>query len=299
MKIIIFGLPQNGDKEKQYGDCILIYDHMAATIFDCGSIEHAEKVIKKLNSANVKDTYIIVSHPDKDHIDGVNRLCNENSINVKGIYTIDPKKYRKSIYQEVESNEKISTFNKLIDEKYENLYLLDHSKIKDIYDYEDEIPFIKLCGPNKDFLINKLSTLFDKNESDNSHSTTIVNEVSIQCKVPLFDNKYLLLTGDSTYEALKQNLSNDIVVLVLPHHGNYENANKIFEHYDNQRENNIVYIVSDNTGNTNGGSDELQKDHTGHHVIFTCVGNNGNNDIDIDELCIDKRSDSYGSTLLF
>lgn len=51
----------------------------------------------------------------------------------------------------------------------------------------------------------------------------------------------------------------------LPHHGKSKQAEKIFEKKSDQTFS--VYIVSDNTGNTKGGSDNLIT--TGHRVYNT------------------------------
>ena len=50
----------------------------------------------------------------------------------------------------------------------------------------------------------------------------------------------------------------------LPHHGKLEQAEKIFA----CKNNSTIYYVSDNTGNSNGGSDNLKAMHPRGHVIF-------------------------------
>ena len=53
----------------------------------------------------------------------------------------------------------------------------------------------------------------------------------------------------------------------LPHHGKAELAEMIFER--TYPSNSIVFLISDNTGNTNGGSDKLKS--KGHNVKNTKV----------------------------
>jgi len=54
----------------------------------------------------------------------------------------------------------------------------------------------------------------------------------------------------------------------LPHHGKPSLADEIFERAD--KNNDITYIVSDNTGSSNGGSDNLNA--KGHKVKNTTNG---------------------------
>lgn len=84
------------------------------------------------------------------------------------------------------------------------------------------------------------------------HKETIVNAVSTQVKV-IVGTKNLLLCGDSSYEAIKNKLSG-FSLIQLPHHGKKEQADRIFEQKGSVG---ITYYVSDNTGNSNGGSDDL------------------------------------------
>ncbi|MFR1478266.1 MAG: hypothetical protein ACLSB9_22565 [Hydrogeniiclostridium mannosilyticum] len=104
----------------------------------------------------------------------------------------------------------------------------------------------------------------DSRESDDIDKETIVNAVSTQLSVNFGDTKKLLLTGDSSFEALKDNLK-DHSAIQLPHHGKLVQAEEIFDAKDNY----TVYFVSDNTGDTNGGSDKLVEKYKRGHVIYT------------------------------
>ena len=56
-------------------------------------------------------------------------------------------------------------------------------------------------------------------------------------------------------------------MIQLPHHGKLEQAKSIFDVKDN----NTIYYVSDNTGNSNGGSDDLMKQYPRGHVIYNTI----------------------------
>ena len=63
-----------------------------------------------------------------------------------------------------------------------------------------------------------------------------------------------MLSGDSSFAAIEDKVES-YQYIQLPHHGKLVQAEKIFEAKDG--DNSVVYIVSDNTGDTNGGSDKL------------------------------------------
>ena len=63
---------------------------------------------------------------------------------------------------------------------------------------------------------------------------------------------------------MKENLE-EFKVIQLPHHGNTDIGEKIFEETKDDLEK--QYIISDNTGNSNGGSDKL--DTKGYRVMNT------------------------------
>lgn len=75
---------------------------------------------------------------------------------------------------------------------------------------------------------------------------------------------WLLLSGDASYAAIEDKVR-DYDIVQLPHHGKSKQADKIFAKKCDQIS--TIYIVSDNTGNSNGGSDDLKT--TGHRVYNT------------------------------
>ena len=95
----------------------------------------------------------------------------------------------------------------------------------------------------------------DTTESDHIDGETITNATSIHLSVKMLDKK-VLLTGDSTFESVMQEEIKDFKVIQLPHHGKKDTGEAIMEELKNATDE--VYIVSDNTGTSRGGSDDLE-----------------------------------------
>lgn len=74
------------------------------------------------------------------------------------------------------------------------------------------------------------------------------------------------LTGDSSFKAIETNIKTHSAIQ-LPHHGKLDQADNIFSIKDNQ----TIYYVSDNTGNSNGGSDKLREKYPRGHVIYNTL----------------------------
>ena len=95
----------------------------------------------------------------------------------------------------------------------------------------------------------------DGREGDTIDGETITNAASVQISLTIGSAK-LLLTGDCAPEAIpdSEDLS-EYSHIQLPHHGKPSLAEKLFERIG--QNNDMIYVVSDNTGNSNGGSDDL------------------------------------------
>lgn len=94
---------------------------------------------------------------------------------------------------------------------------------------------------------------------------TVTNAASVQIRIQ-FGSEKLLLTGDCTPAAIpEEEKLRTYKYIQLPHHGKAELAEQIFDR--TYPSNSIVFLVSDNTGNTNGGSDKLKS--KGHNVKNT------------------------------
>lgn len=65
----------DGDKDTRFGDCLLIYDNSSLIVYDCGHTRHAAYVESFLrNKPTIISIYIVVSHNDSDHTNGVCEL---------------------------------------------------------------------------------------------------------------------------------------------------------------------------------------------------------------------------------
>ena len=65
----------NGDMDTRFGDCILLYDSTSLVVYDCGHNQHASEVEKFLRKNTlISQVYIVISHNDSDHTDGVESL---------------------------------------------------------------------------------------------------------------------------------------------------------------------------------------------------------------------------------
>lgn len=125
--------------------------------------------------------------------------------------------------------------------------------------------FIKFIGPSLDYIIDAVAKDLDGREGDKVDMETVTNATSVQIQVSNGINK-LFLTGDCAPLAIpeSENLKK-YAYIQLPHHGKADSAKALFDR--TYPENGIVFFVSDNTGNSNGGSDKL--DTTGHNVKNT------------------------------
>lgn len=90
------------------GDCILVETTKGAIMIDTGYEENGDDIVKSLNEKGV-DTldYLILTHPDKDHIGGADIII--NNINVKKIIetncSVDSEDYLQ--YKQAAQNKKI------------------------------------------------------------------------------------------------------------------------------------------------------------------------------------------------
>ena len=158
---------------------------------------------------------------------------------------------------------------KQIADYFDNIYSLSGNNLNDSLDDSFSLDScINFVGPNYDYLITAVAKALDNSESDNIDMETIVNAISVQMEL-IIGNHKLLLTGDASYTAIEDKIG-EYDGIQLPHHGKYEQASRIFEKNDGRED--VIYIVSDNTGNLNGGSDELMKDCIGKKIKNTKDG---------------------------
>lgn len=244
---------------KNYGDCILIDINGHLVIYDCGSIEHAEEVIKYMESNNYNKAMLILSHQDADHFAGVPHLIENDKIS--SLYTLLLLKHKDKLLELIGDNRKTrESVTKNITETYDKIYSLSNNKNVTLCDILDNIdtkitPYVKILGPDVDYTLEAVAKALDSREGDMINNETIVNAVSTQVSVTINNTKFLLC-GDSCFDAIENSVKNHNHIQ-LPHHGKEEQALKIWD--INFGKNDKTYYVSDNTGNTNGGSDKIYK----------------------------------------
>lgn len=252
------------DPDKDYGDCTVIIHNNKAVIYDCGSIEHAQHAIKLLQSNGISTADCILSHNDDDHYKGFEYLIDNGY--VKHFFTIDVLKYKTNILDAIDDGRKSdNSISEQIESTYDNLSALSKStQILDIYEFSHLLPsFITFVGPEKDYFINVAAKGLDTRESNTVDSTTFTNASSIQIRVSL-NTTHIMLTGDCAIEAIPDSVDfREYNYLQIPHHGNEDAAEDLFDRVG--RNNNITYLVSDNKGNANGGSDNLVKKGYSNH----------------------------------
>ena len=281
MKKVIFLSSKNyNDPSKNYGDCILIDTSSELVIFDCGCEEHAKQVENYMLNNNYSTAKMILSHNDADHFDGIPYLVDKGLISE--VYTLLLLKYKDELLDIIDDGRrKRNSIAKSIEEIYDNIYSLSGPvTLKDIFTDTNVATGINIPGPDKDYALNAIAKNIDSRESDNIDKETIVNAVSTQVSITFSPNKKLLLTGDSSFKAIETTIKTHSAIQ-LPHHGKLDQAENIFSIKDNQ----TIYYVSDNTGNSNGGSDKLREKYPRGHVIYNTL--NG------EQVCI---SDSFRVT---
>lgn len=284
MQITLLSDSMYEDTGENYGDCILIDNGNSLTIYDCGSEAHAKRVLNYMKEKGYEKLDVILSHNDLDHFAGIETLIAAGV--VKSIYTVLLLKYVDDLLKLIDdgrrSREGIK--NQII-ELYSHIYSLGNGRcdLKDAIE-ETSINGITLVGPTKEYFLTASAKLLNNQESDVINGTSIANATSIQAEIELSNGK-VLLTGDAAFEAFDEKLSNYAMVQ-LPHHGNKEQAEKIFD--KNKKNPDVVYLISDNTGNSNGGSDNLD-------VKGRRVRNTKNGDIMLNNIiCLPISKGSYG-----
>ncbi len=254
MEVKFLSSKQYADPTANNGDCIIIDTGLELVIFDCGCKEHADRVIEYMDKRGYKKAKLVLSHNDADHFDGIPYLIEADRISE--IYTILLLKYKDKLLKKI--NDKRITKDSLtrrITEIFDNIYSLQGKvKLRDVFVDIIVCSGVNIVGPSEEYALDAVAKRIDNRQGDTIDQETIVNAVSTQVHVNI-GNKALLLCGDSSYEAIKDKVLN-YSLIQLPHHGKLEQAEQIFEQ---RKSADVIYYVSDNTGNSNGGSDKLPK----------------------------------------
>lgn len=261
------------DPSKNHGDCIVGIDGHTAIIFDCGSEEHAKRVIEILDEHGIDKATVILSHNDDDHFKGIPYLIEEGR--VSKLFTILLLKYKKELLDIIDDGRrKLSSIGDAIKDLYDNIATLSGTvTLRDVYADEAELPSqIKRIGPDLKYMLQAAAKGLDGREGDIIDGETITNAASVQIGLTI-GTAELLLTGDCAPEAIPESEDlSEYSHIQLPHHGKSSLAEKIFERIG--QNNDMIYVVSDNTGNSNGGSDDL-------NTRGRNIKNTQNGDVDI------------------
>ena len=263
-EIVVLGSNKYQDSRAcNYGDCFIINTGSELCIFDCGSEEHANRVIDYMDKNGYDEATIILSHNDADHFNGIPVLIDNNC--VSAIYTTLLLKHVDDILDRIDDNRRTrESVKEDILEEYDNIASLSGSNLKDIYLDTCELPDeLQIIGPDLEYMLDTVAKNLDGREGNTVDKETAINATSIQLAIEICGHN-LLLCGDCSFAAI-EGVIKDYDVIQLPHHGKSEQAEDIFE--EKSSDVRTIYIVSDNTGSTNGGSDDLKT--TGHIIHNT------------------------------
>ena len=236
--MILKALSSRGYKPQSsnYGDCILIDTGNVLIIYDCGSEEHAQRVEDYMAEHGYKQAIAILSHNDSDHYDGFPYLIDKKLISV--FYAQLFLKHKDEILKKLDDG-RVTTksLGERIKEDYDNIAELGGKvNLEDAIELGEIISSVNIVGPDKDYALETVA--------------------SVQVSV-LVNDRQVLLCGDAAFAAIEEKLA-DYSVIQLPHHGKGETADKIFEAKSDVVFD-TVYLVSDNTGDSNGGSHKLKR----------------------------------------
>lgn len=260
-----------GHEEYDFGDCFIIDNGNDVVVFDCGSDEHAEKVIEYLESnyGSDKKAIIVLSHNDSDHFNGIPKLINENK--VEKVYTILLLKFYEELLEEIDDDRKTKdSIKRQILERYSNIASLGELGLLENI-YNDDESFVQICdgievvGPSKEYVLEVAGQALDSREGDSIDNETTVNAASVQISINLGSSK-ILLVGDASTNAIRDN-ANKHQIIQIPHHGRLDHAEELFKIKKEDRD--TVYLISDNKGSKPGGSKDLiNQGKDKGHIIF-------------------------------
>lgn len=258
-----------GDKNTRFGDCIMLYDNLSLTVYDCGHTKHAEEVEKFLETnLLITNIHIVVSHNDSDHTAGVCLLLD---------WLSQRKKYLVSVYTHQYLKHVDVILDKIDDgrrnrEGLKRSLLAEFDNIKIIIETAQSYGYMAIealsgtvvgnciiAGPTIDEFTDVAAKAVDSREGNNigeGHAEeTVMNAASVQLKVKLDNVQSILLCGDASPDYLHNIDIYDIIQ--LPHHGQLDDALAVFNSLKEPYKK--MYLISDNTGSgaTSGGSDKL------------------------------------------
>ena len=254
MKMLILSAKSYTPQGPNYGDCILIDNSRELVVYDCGCEEHAQRVEAYMSTNGYSKSIVVLSHNDADHFEGIPYLVEKGL--VSKVYTQLFLKHKEDILELLDDGRATDhSIGERIKKVYDNIASLSKRvTLVDALTAGEIVPGVTIVGPTEDYALDTIRKALDSNESDRIDAETVINAASIQVSVD-FNQTQCLLCGDASFEAIKDKLD-DYMLIQLPHHGKPDTAEKIFE--AKRGKNSTVYFVSDNTGNTNGGSLKLK-----------------------------------------
>lgn len=254
MKITVLSSQQCEDKDKNNGDCFIIDNGEELVLYDCGCEEYAQYVIEYMKKNGYQSVKVVLSHNDDDHFKGIPILVEKGK--VSEIITVLLLKYVDELIDIIDDGRKNrEALKKQITEMYDNIFQLKGNNLQNAFEHIEIAKGISISGPGKDYILNAAAKGLDTTEGDHIDGETITNATSIHLSVEMLD-KTVLLTGDSPLESIMEENLNEFKVIQLPHHGKKDTGEAIMEELKKVIDE--IYIVSDNTGNSNGGSDNLE-----------------------------------------
>lgn len=261
----------DGDKDTRYGDCILLYDSTSLVVYDCGHIKHAEATEDfLLANPSINQVHIVVSHNDSDHTNGVCDLLSWLNSKTKYAVSVFTHQYLKHVDTILDKvNDKRRTRESL-----KRALLEEFDNIKEIIETAQGYGFsakdalkgtmvgnCTIVGPTEDEFTDVAAKAVDDRTNDvigEGHAEeTVMNAASVQLKCKLKNSETILLCGDASPSYLHGIDNYDVIQ--LPHHGQLEDAQAIFEMLRDRHSK--KYFISDNTGSgaTSGGSEKVTK----------------------------------------
>lgn len=286
MKVTFFSANTYDDPSKNNGDCILVDNGTELVIFDCGCEEHAIRVVEYMAANSYEKAKLVLSHNDADHFDGIPYLIEQGVLSE--VYTLLLLKYKDELLDRINDKRRTrDSIAKSIEEIYSNIYSLSGEvTLKDIFTNTKVATGITIPGPDKEYSLEAVAKRIDGRESDDIDKETIVNAVSTQLSVDFGSGKKLLLTGDSSFKAIESTVKSHSAIQ-LPHHGKLAQAEEIFTVKDNT----TIYYVSDNTGDSNGGSDKLREKYPRGRAIYNTI--NGDQTCSAESFKVTARVGTY------
>lgn len=253
----------DNDKETRFGDCILLYDTSVLIVYDCGHEKHADEVGRFLKkNTTINEVNIVISHNDSDHTDGVIPLMEWLS---QGPYSVtvytslylchldaieeqldDGRRNKKTICEDI--IEQFDSINEIIN-KANELGIFAQDALKDT-----EVHTASIVGPEEEEFVKVVAYAIENDGKGTIDGETVMNAASIQLTATLDNQKSIFLCGDASPEYMKD--LNDYDVIQFPHHGQMDDAEAILDKLEDASYKK-TFVISDNTGSTNGGSDEL------------------------------------------